>query len=171
MNPFRFAMDLRNSVVLRICLIVISWILGSLSALLFIKLSFISLMYPVFVERVSIVGMIASLILPIFLSYILLCRGYFYTILPVIFLKAFGYMYCYFCITYSFGSAGWLVRAFLLFSDTVAIILLLHFVYRFAAGDNTELLRSFRSAMIVLMLAGCLDYYIISPYIMMLINY
>ena len=171
MNPFGPISGLRKTGTYCLSLIIITWISGLLCALLYIKQASFSLMYPLYVERVSIVGMIVSLIFPIILLYILLNRCYFYLTLPVIFLKSFSYMCCYLCITYSYGTAGWLVRIFLLFSDTVSIVILLHFCYRFAAGNKTGIIRYFKCAFAVLIIVGCLDYYIISPFILMLLNH
>lgn len=155
----------------KITLIFIFWLAGLLSALLILRRTSLPLMYPLRVERISIVGMIVSLILPFILSYILLNKGYFYLVLPIIFLKALGYMFCFCCISNNFGAAGWLVRLLLLFSDTIAVLLLLHSCYQYVTGNRNSLFRYFQIAILVLIICGCLDYYIISPFIMMLINY
>lgn len=171
MIPFGPISGLRKTETYCLSFIAITWISGLLCALLYIKQFSFSLMYPLHIERVSIVGMIVSLILPIILLYILLNRCYFYLILPVIFLKSFNYMCCYLCITYSYGTAGWLVRTLLLFSDTVSVIILLHFCYRFAAGNKIGMTSYFKYTFAVLIIVGCLDYYIISPFILMLLNH
>lgn len=171
MKPLKLLLGIRKKSVYQISVLVLSWVLGSLSSLLFAKHYCFSLMCPLTVERVSIVGMIVSLTLPFILSYILLNRCHFLTIIPVLFLKAFGYMFCYYSITYFYGTAGWLVRLFLMFSDTFSVFILLHFCYRFASGKTDNMLRYFQIAFMVLILFCCLDYYVISPFSMMLINY
>lgn len=171
MKPLRSDFGIRKTETFYISLLITSWIAGSVLALFVSKQTSFSLMYPLRVERVSIVGMIVSLIFPITLSYILLNRCCFYTIIPVIALKAFFYMYCFYAITCSFGTAGWLVRILLLFSDTFSVIFLLIYCYRFAAGNRNDMLRLYQIMLLFLILVGSLDYYVISPFIMMLINY
>lgn len=163
---------LRKTARMQVLLTALSWILGLLSAVAAVlcQHSF-SMMYPFVFDRVSIVGMIASLVLPIILSYILINRCNIYFALPVLFLKAFLYMCCYYSISVAFGSAGWLVRALVLFSDSVSVVILLFFFYMYVAGDTGVFHRLFRIAILALLVIGCLDYYVISPFILMLLNY
>lgn len=171
MSPLVSISGLRKTMTYRLYLIILFWFFGLLSALLVLKLTPYSLMYPLFIERVSIVGMIVSLTFPFIFSYILLNRGYFYLVLPIILLKAFGYMFCFCCYSKIFGTSGWLVRSLLLFSDSIAVFLLLYYCYRYATGNRKGSFQYFRFSILALILSGCLDYYIVSPFIMMLINY
>ena len=163
--------SLRKTEIFQILLIILSWVLGLLSSVVVLSQYSFSLMCPLNFDRVSIVAMIVSLVFPIVLSYILLNRCNIYLVLPVIYLKSFLYMSCYFAITLTFGSAGWLVRTLVLFSDSVSVLLLLILCYRYITKNKVALYRFFRIAILILFLIGSLDYYIISPFIMTLLNY
>lgn len=171
MISIRSAFSIRKKENLQILLITLSWIFGLLSSLLVLWKFSDTLMCPLIFDRVSIVGMIVSLIFPLSLSYILLIRCNIYFSIPVIYIKAFLYMSCYLSITLAFGGAGWLVRTLILLSDSISAVLFLFLFYTYAKGNREALNRCFMISIFVLFLVGCFDYYIISPFTMMLLKY
>lgn len=171
MTSLRLVFGLRKTENLHILLIILSWVLGSLSSVFILFQYSFSLMCPLILDRVSIVAMIVSLISPIVLLYILLNWCNIFFVIPVIYLKAFLYMSCYFSITLSFGSAGWLVRSLVLISDSICVILILFLCYQYITRNSTVFYRSFKISILIMFLIGSLDYYIISPFIMMLLNH
>lgn len=168
---FRSYFSARKTEILQYLFIALSWILGLLSSFLVFRKHIITLMCPLIIDRVSIVGMIVALIFPIFLLYILLSRCNIYFILPVIYFKAFLYMCCCLSITLAFGDAGWLVRILMLFSDSVSVLLLLFLSFSFIKGKSGVLERYFGFSVLLLFVVGCMDYYFISPFTMMLLKY
>lgn len=78
----------------------------------------VSLMRSAAESPVSIVGLLICTLLPFlftaFAVYLSLPR----LLIPISFCKAFAYAYVSCAVLTAFGTAGWLVRALLLFSDT-----------------------------------------------------
>ena len=162
---------IRKTLCIRAIIIAISWVLGLLAGVyLLYKTSFASLMCSVILNRISIVGLLFSLVLPIFLSYILLRYFRFSCILPLVFLKAFSFMCCYGSIMITHRNAGWLVSGMLLFSDCFLVVLLLFLWFRVASEHMCSLQTVTTSYVLILLPIGCFDYFVVSPFVSILLN-
>ena len=111
-------------------LLAICWVVGLLLGLylaIHLPEKSSSLVRALLHSRVSTVGFVANLFLPIILSAIVwkLKIPAFY--LLIAFCKAIGYSFCFSAITLLFHEAGWLLRWLLLFSDTFISAILLWF--------------------------------------------
>jgi hypothetical protein len=67
----------------------------------------------------------------------------------------------------AFCDAGWLVCALLLFSDSFSVLILLSQCFCAAAGESS----SIYSYLAITLLIGCADYFIISPFAVMLFDF
>ena len=149
-----------------------SWLFGLLASAYFVhQTTFASLMCSVLFLRISIFGLLTSLAIPLFLTYILLRFFSFYYVLPLVFLKAFSFMCCYFGITSAFGNAGWLVSGMVLFSDFFLVTLLLLQWFNAATGKMYSPEKYLVVYCILPIIVVCFDYLVVSPYAAMLLNY
>ena len=162
---------IRKTLFSRPFIVALTWISGLLTGVLLIhKTSVASLMCSVHFTRISIVGFCGSLVLPFLLSYILFSYFHFYYILPLVFLKAFSFMYCYSNIMISFGNAGWLVVGILLLSDCYLVVSLLHLWLNAAFGQLCSHWGFAASYILPSLVVGCFDYFIVSTYVSILFN-
>ncbi len=172
MRALQMISGIRKTLPVRTISVAVVWILGLLVGVLFVRqAAFASLMCSVLFLRISIVGLVVSLAIPLALTYILLRFFYFYSILPLIFLKAFSFACCYSGIMIAFGNAGWLVSGMVLFSDFFLVVLLLLQWFNAAAGKRYGPHRYFIVYCLVPIIVVCFDYLVVSPYVEMLLNY
>lgn len=119
---------------------------------------------------VSIVGLAAVLFFPLVLSAI----GIFYRWpLLIVFLCIYKGMFLGFSlfgIAAAFASAGWLVNRFILFSDSVITVFLFWFWFRSVPFDLMRLKHDFILGCYLAVFIGCLDYFIVSPFLIMLFD-
>lgn len=127
-----------------------------------------SLMHGILSGSVSIVSLLCVTVLPFLFSAfaVYICEPR--LLYPICFGKAFLFSVVSMAVWISFGSAGWLVRWLLMFSDLVSLPLLYLFWLRHISGQ-----RSFSGLEILLvasacMLIGSVDYCCISPFVAML---
>ena len=150
------------------------WFFGLFCGILFFMAagdSFFPLMRSVSSSTVSIVDLLCMTALPFLLSIFLISLSGPVVILPICFCKAFLFSFVSLGILQTFGSAGWLLRCFLLFADCTVIPFLYWFWLRHLV-DN----RPFYSAEAILTLSfvfliGSVDYRIISPFVACLIEF
>lgn len=162
---------IRKTLRFRLFALATTWILGLLTSVyLLFKTSFASLMYSVASDRVSIIGLLVSLVFPILFSYILLRCFHFYYILPIVFVKAFTFMCCYGWIMIAYRNAGWLICGLLLFSDGFLVVFLLQLWLHSASGQLYSSRLFARSYILALLVIGCIDYFAVSPYVSMLLK-
>lgn len=83
-----------------------------------------------FLGRVSIVGLLVSSSFPFVISAIMISLGQHWLLLPLGFIKAFTYFFCVCSVALVYGLSAWLTRYLLMFSASVASILLLWFCLR-----------------------------------------
>lgn len=163
---------IRKTLSLKVVLIAVLWLLGLLAGAYFLgQTSLASLMCSVLFLRISIFGLFLSLALPLILSYILYRFFHFYFILPIVFLKAFSFICCYGSLMIVYRNAGWLVSGMILFSDFSFVVLLLLYWYNAATGRSYSARIAFAVYFLIPIVVGCIDYYIVSPYAAMLLNY
>lgn len=131
----------------------------------------VSLMRTAASSRVSIVGLMTVLLLPFLISAFAVYTSSPFLLFPVCWLKAFFFSYSAGMISLAFGNAGWLVRWLLLFSSGLSLPLLIWFCMR--QGDGTyreDLLRDFTVCAVLILLIGSLDFRVISPFLVKLIE-
>ena len=158
----------RNSSLLLLLLI---WFLGLLlGSFLTAALgeSFFLLMRTAASSRVSIVGLIASSYLPFLFSAFAVYIGKPKLLYLCCFVKALLFASCAYASLTAFQSAGWLVRCLLQFSDILLVPALCWFSIQQVSGEGS-LRRDFSFCTVLFLLAGSLDYCVVSPFLVMLI--
>ena len=154
--------------------IILSWLLGLCLGYYFgvkTPLSVISLMRMSVSQRVSIVWLFFVLLIPLFLSFLALRFSLPQLFIPLAFFKAYSLSYCIFCVTYFFGSAGWLVRLLCFFSDSCCVVILILFWLSHTVWRKRKCLYNLGLCAAATILIGCIDYFIVSPFGTILFNY
>lgn len=171
-NTFR---KILSFISCKICWIVLAavWITGLFAGMYFGANAgdhYFLLMRTAVDTRVSIVGLIANACLPFLLSAYAVYLGKPRLILLVCFCKAVLFTSCGFAVLLSFGSAGWLTRLLLQFSDIVLIPLFCWFSIRHIQGNRTTLSKDSALCLFAAALVGSIDYCLVSPFLAMLID-
>ena len=120
---------------------------------------------------VSIVGLISVTFLPFLISAFAVYFSHHELLLPVCFCKAFSFACCAITATRVFGSAGWLVRLLLQFTDICTLPLLCWFWIRHARGEHEKLWMDIILCGVLVMVIGVVDYCVIAPYLVSLIDF
>lgn len=133
--------------------------------------SLVPLMHSILSETVSIVSLLCVTALPFLLSIFMVFFSKPWLILPICFCKAFLFSFVSIGILQLYGSAGWLIRFLLLFSDCVTVPFLYWFWLR--CLTRTDLFFGCTSAFLLALgfLIGSMDYRIISPVLARLIEF
>lgn len=119
-------------------------------------------------SSVSIVGLFVVSLLPLIVSAFAVYGSAPLAILPVAFLKAFGFAFCSEIILSAYGSAGWLVRFLLLFSDSCVCVILLWFWFRNINGATYSTKKELAVCTGMTLLLGSIDYFFICPFLLKL---
>lgn len=154
------------------CFLALSWFLGLLSgAAIFFSagIAYFSWMRGVLHGSVSIVGLLCVTVLPFLLSAFAVFISEPWLLLPISFGKALLFSFISLCVLESFGSAGWLVRWLLMFSDLLFVPVLYWFWHRHISGEHC-----FSGSVSLLLLSLCIligsiDFCYVSPYLANLI--
>ncbi len=155
-------------------LLALIWILGIILGFYFAFQATVSvshLMLSVIDSRLSIVGLLFVLIFPLLFVFVVLRLSRPLLVLPVIFTKAFFFSCCVFSVAFASGDAGWLVRWLFIFSDSCSVIVLLWFSFRNMAENREGLRTDFLISLIISAAIGCIDYFLVSPFAMMLFDH
>lgn len=121
-------------------------------------------------SRVSIVGLLTSAALPfLFLFYFAYIRR-FWPIITICFLKGFLFCFGAAAVSIAFGSAGWLVRLLLQFTDVCLIPVFSWLVLRHCSAGARPLQKDAVICGTLVVLICSLDYCVVSPYLAMLIE-
>jgi len=148
---------------------VISWMCGLLTGAFaagFTDPIFLSGVHRAVERSVSIPGSFIAAVLPFFVvSYAVLISKPKW-ILPIAFVKAFGFSFVGFLIHMAFGSAGWLVRGFLQFSGICAAPVFCWFGIRQISGKQRLVRRDLRFVCIIMAAIAAVDYFLVSPYLL-----
>ena len=163
---------IRNTLRIKVLSIAVAWTCGLLLGAYFIRqTALFSVMCSARFCRISIVGLLLSLALPILLSCILLRFLRFHFILPLVMLKACSFFSSYAGLMIAYGNAGWLVSSMLLFSDFFLVVILLLLWFNAAVGKRFKPFFCFIVYGVLPMVVGCFDYFVVSPYVAMLLDY
>lgn len=131
--------------------------------------SFLSTMRAAASSHVSIIGLLSAILLPLLFSAFAVYISQPQLLLPVAFCKAFLFSYLAFGVTAAFGTAGWLVRGLLMFSDCLTLPLLWWFWLRCLRIPKEDATHCFFFACAAALLIGCVDYCTVSPFLANLI--
>ncbi|MDO5545243.1 MAG: hypothetical protein Q4F81_05400 [Eubacteriales bacterium] len=124
----------------------------------------ISLMRRTPVCSVSIVGLLNAALMPFLLSAFIMVFSVPWMILGISFVKAFLFSFASMEILVNFGSGGWLLRYFLLFSDCAALPLLYWYWLRSVSMTrNLRWLVDTCIVLVALVMITVLDYRVIAP--------
>lgn len=129
----------------------------------------LSLMRTAASGRVSIFGLLTAILLPFLLSALAVFLNQFWLFLPIAFGKAFLLSFTGYGVFAAFGSAGWLIRLLLMFSDCCSAPLLLWLWMHCVAGSRKPLFSVSGPALLALAI-GSVDFYVVSPFLAMLIS-
>lgn len=127
-----------------------------------------SLMSRIVYEPVSIVGLAAILFLPVILSALAVRFSVPWFIYLISVLKGVCYGFTVCQLLMSYHGAAWLVSALMMFSDSCMLIPLFFFWVRHVAGTRSCLRRDTIALLFVAALVGCIDYFVISPFLLRL---
>ena len=131
--------------------------------------TFSSLMRLLVYPQMSIVWGCLVSVIPFIVFYIFLRCSAYYFLLPLAFLKAFTFMYCFAGISIAYADAGWLVRLLLLFADCFLVPLFLWFAGRSLLHKQEKLNKDIWICIFVILAVRCVDSYVISPFTMKLL--
>ena len=119
---------------------------------------------------VSIFGLLSAILLPLLFSAFAVYIGQRWLIFLIAFVKAFLFAFLGIGIMNAFGSAGWLVRWLLMFSDSFTLPLLWWFWLRAFSDRRTTSLRFAALIAAAAIIIGSFDYTVVSPFAAMLIS-
>ena len=131
----------------------------------------VSVMRTAVLIRVSIVGILSVQFLPFLLSAFAVYTFGRFWIIPICSLKAFSFGYTAAMVSQAFGDAGWLARWLLLNSSCMSLPLLIWFGIRHLDGKHqSSLFWDFGLCAALVLWIGSLDYRVISPFLVNLID-
>lgn len=129
----------------------------------------VSLMRSLLYQRPSIVSLLAVIILPFLISFCVFQAQKPYLIMPLIFAKAAMFGFTTASVAFAFGSAGWMLRWLLLFSDSLANAVLLCLWLKHATSKDSAYITDLCIYIAIVICFVCFDVYIIGPYLLTLI--
>ena len=120
-------------------------------------------------SRVSIVGLLSTVFLPFFLSAIAVLFFNPRILYGLCFCKMFSFGFCISLLQQCFGTAGWFVCFFLLFSDGWVLFTFFLFWVRYLGGSKNNIFTFSCFCFISTVVICSLDYFLISPFWALLI--
>ena len=126
------------------------------------------MMRSILLDSVSIVSLIAVSYIPFLFSAFAVSMGLLWLLYPICFLKAFCFGFVSTAVCISFGSAGWLMRLLLMFSDIFSLPLLFLYSLRHISDVSKFSFSEFLIIASVFMLIGSVDYCYVLPLLAML---
>lgn len=120
--------------------------------------------------RVSIVNLLVLQLLPLLISAIAVYFSMPLLIYPLCAFKAVSFGFILGCLGISFGSAGWLIRLLYLFTDTIMTPLLLWYWFKHISGAKLSVYRDNKLLFSAFSFAAVLEYFMISPFLVVLMN-
>lgn len=128
------------------------------------------LMHILAVRRVSFVGVLISVFLPLLLT-ILLSHFSLHVFLPALSLvKAFTLSFTICCVFCIFGSSSWLILVLLLFSDSIAVILLF-WLWVLTLWRKRITLPVLFAVFAIAGVVCAIDFLVISPFLISLLHF
>ncbi len=150
------------------------WLLGlSLGTVLaaYADPSCFSLMRSAASCRMSIVGLVASVLLPFLFSAYAVTISRPELVLGICACKAFSFAYCGQIARMAYGTAGWLVQPLLQFTAICTLPVFCGFCLRHIAGGKATARRDLGLCLGLAVLIAGVDYFVVSPFLAGLIDY
>ena len=116
-------------------------------------------------SHVSIVGLATAVLLPFLITAFAVYRDRPWVLYPICFAKVFVFASCGFGITAAYGTAAWLIRFLLQFSDICSVPILCWFAMGHVAGRKKSWKRDIRICLMLDIAIICLDLWYISPFL------
>lgn len=121
-------------------------------------------------SRVSIVGLVASVLLPFLIAAFAVYISTPQLLYPLCFAKALLFSFGACGVYIAFGSAGWLAQFLLQFSDCLLLPVFCWFCIRHISGKGQALAKELAMCAAAVGLIGSIDYCVVSPFLAMLID-
>ena len=149
------------------------WVFGLCSGIAFFHLSqisFFSLMHRVENYSVSIVSLLSVSLLPfLFSAFAVYTHSYAFLAL-LCFIKGCLFAFVSMGMFLAYDSAGWLIRLLVMFSDVCALVPLWCCWIQIAKGSFVESFRSVYISSFAVIFLVCLDFYLVSPLLLKLLE-
>lgn len=156
----------------QIFLLACAYLIGLISGVLFSMSAsgaLYSTMRTAVSGRVSVFGLLSAILLPLLFSALAVYISKAWLLIPIAFCKAFLFAFLGIGIMASYGSAGWLIRILLMFSDILTMPLLWWYWLKALSGAHTRVWHAAAAAAPALLI-GSIDYCVISPFLANLIS-
>lgn len=150
------------------------WTIGLVCGLYFISSSgdyVTGLFACVSGSRQSVLGLLAVICVPLIISAISIYLPIPALVYVYAVIKAFSFGCCLCGIAITFGQSGWLVRLLLLFSDTCLVVMMLWLWCRMLYNNRFSVRKDLLFCIAASAVIGMIDYFLVSPYLAMLMNY
>lgn len=151
----------------RTSILLVLWTLGSALGFFYARASgahLVPLIKLAVSESASFSGIMVADVLPLMLCALAVFCSELWLIPAVSVIKAFSFSYIACGVSMAYGTASWLVRFLLLFSDTLLIPGFCVFVIRYGVGNRLLLRREWYIWSVLVAVVVCLDYLVISPF-------
>lgn len=129
------------------------------------------LMRSAAISGMSVGGSAIAVFLPLLLCVVCIHCGRPKLLYGICFFKSlmlgFGAMGCF----YAFGAGSWLVRLLFQFTDLISFPILCWFMLRCITGTGKQIGKDLMLSAIIFAIAGFLDLFYISPFLVMLIDF
>lgn len=157
-----------------VCLFCIIWLCG-LAGGVFIATGLdhthFLLMRPSNLYGLSIFRQLAAVYLPFLFAAYAVSIDNPKLLLVLCFVKAFAFSFCGCLVFNAYGTAGWLVRLLLLFTDVFTIPVLIWYCLRHIDSQIYSAKRDLIICILLITIVVCFDYFVISPFTAELIDY
>jgi len=160
----------RNGVIL----LSVLWVLGLIFGLFFISSSdstIVNSLYSASLIRPSFIGTLVVFLLPIAVTALAAFFASSFLIYLLCFFKALCYSLVLFGVVVTFGYSGWLIGFLFLFSGSCVSALMLWVWFRVFACNFANAYFDLLICSIISVLISLIDYFLVSPYLVMLLNY
>jgi len=150
------------------------WLLGLNCGIALFRMSqttSFSLMHGVFDCSVSIVGLLSVSLLPfLFSAFAVYIRSYLFLVV-LCFIKSCLFAFVSMGLICTYTSAGWLIRLLMMFSDICSLVPLWWCWIRSSSNVPFDSYRSVVIASFAAVIISCLDYYLVSPILVKLLEF
>lgn len=152
----------------RKAILALAWFLGLISGILFSVMASDSVfptMRAAATGCVSISGLLSAILLPLLFSAFAVYISQPLLLIPIAFGKAFVFSFVGMSVMAAYGSAGWLVRFLLMFSDCMMLPFLWWYWLRYLSGSRASAFCSTALLVSLAVIIGSFDYRVISPFL------
>lgn len=131
--------------------------------------TFFSMMRGAAYSTVSIPGLLSMILLPFLFTAFAVYFSHPWLLLLIGFGKAFSFGLCSCGVMWAFGSAGWLIRMLLIFSDGMILPVLMWLWLRHISGRKPSFSRDLAVCAAFALFIGGFDYCVVSPFLVTLL--